>query len=229
MAALIELRDISKSYHMGEADVPALQDVNLQVDEGDYVAVIGPSGSGKTTLMHILGCLDTATDGTYRLAGDDVSDLPERQLAPIRRKYIGFVFQSFNLIGSLSALDNVALPLLYLGRPYKEQRQRASEALAAVGLEDRLHHRPAQLSGGQQQRVAIARAVVSAAPVILADEPTGNLDSKAGRDIMEIFGQLHQQGRTILLITHNHEIAGHARRVVEMRDGRILSDRRQTT
>jgi len=229
MAALIELHGIEKSYHMGEVEVPVLHGVNLLVEEGDYVAIVGPSGSGKSTLMNVLGCLDSASAGTYRLAGADVSGLEERELAPVRRKHIGFVFQSFNLIGSLTALDNVALPLLYLGCNLREQRARAQAALGAVGVGDRLRHRPAQLSGGQQQRVAIARAVVAEAPMILADEPTGNLDSQSGKDIMAIFGRLNAEGRTIILITHDHEVAGHAQRCIEMRDGRIVGDRRKAS
>ncbi|MDA8194234.1 MAG: ABC transporter ATP-binding protein [Thermaerobacter sp.] len=222
---MIELQAVEKSYKMGTQTLHVLKGVSLAINQGDYVAIVGPSGSGKSTLMHILGCLDIPAPGRYVLAGQDVSKLKEARLAPIRRQHIGFVFQSFNLLGTLNAQENVALPLLYQGVNGRRQRERAKDALSLVGLGDRLHHRPNQLSGGQQQRVAIARAIVADPPVILADEPTGNLDSQSGQDLLQIFSGLNQAGRTLVVITHDAEVARHAKRVIEIRDGRIVGDR----
>jgi putative ABC transport system ATP-binding protein len=225
-AELVRLDDIRKTYRMGDVDLEVLHGITLSIDAGEYVAVMGPSGSGKSTLMHIMGCLDVPTSGTYTLAGQSLAGLGEGQLAPVRRKYIGFVFQSFNLLGSLTALDNVALPLLYQGAPRQRQRDLAAQALSLVGLEDRLHHRPSQLSGGQQQRVAIARAVVTDPPFVLADEPTGNLDSHSGQEILGLFDELHRQGRTLVVITHDADVASRADRIVEIRDGVIVGDKK---
>ncbi|MHB1610286.1 MAG: ABC transporter ATP-binding protein [Sulfobacillus sp.] len=226
--ALIELDQIRKSYKMGNEDLEVLQGVSMTLDQGEYVAIMGPSGSGKSTLMHILGCLDVPSAGHYYLLGQDVAKLQESRLAPIRRKQIGFVFQSFNLLGALNALENVALPLLYQGASAHEQRSRATEALNQVGLGDRLHHRPNQLSGGQQQRVAIARAIVTNPPVILADEPTGNLDSHAGQEVLGIFSRLHLAGQTVIMITHDAQVAHHADRIVEIRDGNVVASQEVT-
>ena len=216
---------MTKEYRMGDQRLTVLQAVSLRIVRGEYTAVMGPSGSGKSTLMNILGCLDVPTTGRYRLDGHEIQGRDEGELAPIRRKYIGFVFQSFNLLPNLTALDNVALPLLYQGVAGAEQRERASDALQRVGLGDRLHHRPGQLSGGQQQRVAIARAVVAEAPFVLADEPTGNLDSQAGQEILALFDQLHDEGETLVVITHDVEVAARASRIIQIRDGRIVDDR----
>ncbi|MCY0881279.1 MAG: ABC transporter ATP-binding protein [Firmicutes bacterium] len=224
--SLIEMDHVTKDYRMAGQIMPILKGISFTVEAGEYVAIIGPSGSGKSTLMHILGGLDIPTDGHYRLDGHDLAGLTEGQLAPIRRTHIGFVFQSFNLINSLTALENVALPLLYQGMPRHEQQRRAQKALEAVGLSERLHHRPGQLSGGQQQRVAIARAMVTDAPVILADEPTGNLDSHAGQGVLALFRQLHAEGHTLLLITHDSGVASEADRMVTIRDGLIVEERR---
>ena len=218
-AEIIRLVDVSKVYGSGDATVRAVDDVSLAVKEGDFLAVMGPSGSGKSTLMHILGCLDVPTSGEYRFAGEDVSRMNERELASIRNRRIGFVFQQFHLLSSMSAWRNVELPLLY--RTARDRRQMALNALAQVGLSDRVHHRPNQLSGGQQQRVAIARALVTDPTMILADEPTGNLDSKASREVLDILTGLNKSGHTIVLITHDPNVAGVAERVVEMADGRL--------
>jgi len=222
---MIELYDIYKIYKMGENEVYALNGVSLKINPHEFVAIVGPSGSGKSTLMNIIGCLDTPTSGTYILDGHEVSRLNDNQLAEIRNSKIGFVFQNFNLIPQLTALENVELPLIYKGVPASVRHKLAKEALARVGLEHRMHHRPRELSGGQQQRVAIARALVTSPPIILADEPTGNLDSKSGAEIMQIFKELHAQGNTIVLITHDNNIAMQARRIVRIQDGQIIEDK----
>ncbi len=216
---LLRLRGVRKTYSTGAVEVEALRGVDLDVAEGDYLAVMGPSGSGKSTLMHILGCLDVPSQGTYELAGADVSGLNERQLAEVRNRRIGFVFQQFNLLPSLSALRNVELPLIYAGEGRAKRRDRAMTALSRVGLADRVDHRPGELSGGQQQRVSVARALVTDPALILADEPTGNLDSVSTADVLALFAELHGQGRTIVLITHEAEVAQAAERVVYIRDG----------
>jgi putative ABC transport system ATP-binding protein len=218
-AEIIRLVDVSKVYGTGDATVRAVDEVSLSVDEGDFLAVMGPSGSGKSTLMHILGCLDVPTSGEYRFGGEDVSRMNERELASIRNRRIGFVFQQFHLLSSMSAWRNVELPLLY--RAARDRRQMALNALAQVGLAERVQHRPNQLSGGQQQRVAIARALVTDPTMILADEPTGNLDSRSSREVLDILRGLNRAGHTIVLITHDPNVAGVAERVVEMADGRL--------
>jgi putative ABC transport system ATP-binding protein len=224
---LLQLDSVTKVYHMGDVEVPALRGVSLAISEGDFVAVMGASGSGKSTLMNIIGCLDRPTSGHYVLAGEDVSQLDRNALAEKRNKTLGFVFQSFNLLSRTSALENVELPLLYAGVPTRERHQRAREALERVGLGDRVHHHPNQMSGGQQQRVAIARALISHPKVILADEPTGNLDSRTSVEVMAIFQQLRESGITIVLVTHEPDIARYAARVVVMKDGRLRSDTRR--
>jgi putative ABC transport system ATP-binding protein len=218
---VLSLRDVRKTYVMGDLSVDALAGVSMDVHEGEYVAVMGPSGSGKSTLMHILGCLDVPTSGTYELAGTDVSRMTETELAEIRNRRIGFVFQGFNLLPSLNAWRNVELPLLYAGVPRDERRQRAARALDRVGLADRLDHRPGELSGGQQQRVAVARALVTDPSLILADEPTGNLDSRSTADVLGLFEELSGAGRTIMLITHEEDVAAAAQRTVRIRDGLV--------
>ncbi|MBI4557019.1 MAG: ABC transporter ATP-binding protein [Candidatus Hydrogenedentes bacterium] len=216
---MIEIEGLTKNYALGETVVKALDDVTMGIAEGEMVAIMGPSGSGKSTLMHILGCLDTPDSGLYRLAGENVAGLSRDRLAEIRNLRIGFVFQTFNLLPRLSALENVELPLLYARR--QDAKERAAAALQTVGLEDRMRHEPNQLSGGQRQRVAIARAIVNDPAMILADEPTGNLDSKTGEEIMELFGSLHREGRTIVVVTHEANVAERCERAVHIRDGRI--------
>jgi putative ABC transport system ATP-binding protein len=222
-APVIELRDVSKTYRSGVLEVHALQHVDMVIDTGELVAIAGPSGSGKSTLMHIIGCLDVPTSGEYLLAGDDVSTLDEDALAEIRNRRIGFVFQQFNLLPAVSALRNVELPLAYSGVGRAARRERALAALAQVGLADRVEHKPSELSGGQQQRVAVARALVTEPALILADEPTGNLDSASTADVLALFGELHRAGRTIVLITHERDVAARAQRVIEIRDGRVVA------
>jgi putative ABC transport system ATP-binding protein len=221
---VIDLVDVNKAYRSGSLSVQALDNVNLTIDEGEFVAILGPSGSGKSTLMHIIGCLDVPTSGVYLLGGEDVSMLDEDRLAEIRNRRIGFVFQQFNLLASLSAWRNVELPLAYSGLRRRERRERAMAALAQVGLGDRVDHRPGELSGGQQQRVAIARALVTEPALILADEPTGNLDSASTAEILGLLNDLHASGRTMVLITHEREIAAAAQRRVRIRDGRLTAD-----
>lgn len=218
---IIQARSLVKSYRLGESRVMALDGIDLEVDEGEIVAISGSSGSGKSTLMHILGCLDRPDSGTYILAGEDVSKLLPDRLAKIRNHKIGFIFQNFNLLPRLNALENVELPLLYAGAA--ETRGHAEEALRIVGLEDRMDHDPTQLSGGERQRVAIARAIVTDPAIILADEPTGNIDTKTGEEIMAIFKKLNAQGRTFIIVTHDPDIAGHCRRQIHIRDGRIIN------
>jgi putative ABC transport system ATP-binding protein len=226
--ALIEVTDLHKTYDAGDVPVHALRGVSLAIEAGESVAIMGSSGSGKSTLMNILGCLDRPTSGSYRLGGISVASMDRSQLAEIRNRFLGFVFQSFNLLSRTSARDNVELPLVYAGVAGRERRRRAEAALARVGLADRMDHMPNQLSGGQQQRVAIARALVGEPKVILADEPTGNLDSRTSIEIMALFQELVASSITVVLVTHEIDIAGYAARVIEMRDGRIISDRRQT-
>jgi putative ABC transport system ATP-binding protein len=225
--ALIELDKVSKVYRMGDVEVHAMREVSLAVEERDFVAVMGSSGSGKSTLMNIIGCLDRPTSGTYLLDGDEVSRLDRRALAGVRNKTLGFVFQSFNLLSRTSALENVELPLLYGGVSARERHQRALEALDRVGLSARIHHRSNEMSGGQQQRVAVARALVTRPRLILADEPTGNLDSRTTVEIMVLFQELAAAGITVLLVTHEPDVAAYASRVVVMRDGRVRTDTRQ--
>ncbi|HHV99639.1 MAG TPA: ABC transporter ATP-binding protein [Clostridiaceae bacterium] len=222
---MIRIIDMCKEYRMGDTIVKALDNVSLHIKQHEFVAIVGPSGSGKSTLMNMIGCLDTPTSGTYYLDGKEVSKLSDNQLAEIRSRKIGFIFQSFNLLQKLTALENVELPLVYQGVRAKERHRRAKEALESVGLGERMHHKPTELSGGQQQRVAIARALVSNPPIILADEPTGNLDSKSGEDIMKILKELHGKGNTIVLITHDNNVALQAKRIVRIEDGKILQDR----
>jgi len=223
--AIIEAEEITKVYSLGDIDVNALRGVSLTIEKGDFVSVMGPSGSGKSTFMNILGCLDKPTSGKYILENTDIGDLDRDELAAIRNKKIGFVFQGFNLLPRASAIENVELPMLYDGIPAKERRQKAMEALKSVGLEGREDHHPNQLSGGQQQRVAIARALVNDAPIILADEPTGNLDTKTSAEIMETLAKLNAKSNiTIILVTHENDIAAYSRRIIKFLDGRIISD-----
>jgi putative ABC transport system ATP-binding protein len=222
---VIEIDDVERVYRLGEdVEVRALAGVSLRIARGEFVAVMGSSGSGKSTLMHILGCLDAPTAGRYLLDGVDVRDIPEDDLADLRNRKIGFVFQSFNLVARTTALANVELPLAYAGLGRRERRSRAVAALAAVGMEDRLHHLPSELSGGQQQRTAVARAIVTDPAIVLADEPTGNLDSHSTEEILAVFSRLNAEGRTVILITHERDVAARARRVVRLSDGRVLSD-----
>jgi len=228
VASLVELVDVTKVYRMGDVEVPALQQVSLSIAEGEFVAVMGPSGSGKSTLMNIIGCLDRPTSGRYRLAGREVGGLSRAALAQVRNEMLGFVFQHFNLLPRTSALENVELPLVYSGVPARKRQERARNALARVGLADRSDHQPSQLSGGQQQRVAIARALVNEPRLIVADEPTGALDSRTSMEVMEIFQDLARSKVTILLVTHEPDIGRCAERLLSMRDGRILSDTAQS-
>jgi len=221
---MIELSNVKKVYNLGKIQVDALKGVSLKIDKGEYVAIVGPSGSGKSTLMNIIGLLDKPTSGSYKLNGTEVSTLSDDQLAYLRNRQIGFVFQSFNLLSKLNALANVELPMLYAKIPSKERRQRALRALEIVGLSERIHHKPNELSGGQQQRVAIARAIVMNPSFLLADEPTGNLDTASSVEIMKIFYQLNESGTTIVMVTHEQDIANHAKRIVRLRDGNIIQD-----
>lgn len=221
--ALISLSGIEKRYELGDQVVYALRSIDLQINRGEYVALMGPSGSGKSTLMNIIGCLDTPTGGQYTLNGKEVSRMNDDELSHIRNQEIGFVFQTFNLLARLTALDNVALPLVYAGLSRKDRQEKARKALAEVGLADRMNHRPNELSGGQRQRVAVARALVNNPSLLLADEPTGNLDSATSREIMGLFDEIHQRGNTIILVTHEEDIARYAKRIVRVRDGMIES------
>jgi putative ABC transport system ATP-binding protein len=225
--SLIHLQNISRCYQMGAETVHALRDVSLEIQRGEYVAIMGPSGSGKSTLMNLIGCLDTPSAGHYGLNGVSISEMDDNQLAEIRNREIGFVFQTFNLLARSNALHNVELPLIYAGISAEERRHLALEALAQVGLTDRIHHKPNELSGGQRQRVAVARALVNKPSLLLADEPTGNLDSRTGAEIMALFDDLSRKGNTIIVVTHEEDIARHARRVVRLRDGLIASDEKQ--
>ncbi len=224
--ALIELADVHRIYPMGAEQVHALAGLDLRIEAGSYAAIMGPSGSGKSTLMHLIGCLDRPTSGAYRLKGTEISELSEQELARLRNREIGFVFQTFNLLPRSDSLANVELPLVYAGVPRRERRERARRVLARVGLADRLHHQPNELSGGQRQRVAIARALVNEPSLLLADEPTGNLDTATSAEIMTLFDELHQAGNTVLIVTHEADIAAHARRRITLRDGRVVDDRR---
>jgi putative ABC transport system ATP-binding protein len=225
MDSLIEIRDVEKTYDMGaEAQVRALDGVSLSIDQGGYVAIMGPSGSGKSTLMNLIGCLDTPSAGSYRLKEREIATMTDDELAQIRNAEIGFIFQTFNLLPRADALQNVELPLIYAGMPRRERHERAKEALNSVGLGDRMHHRPNEMSGGQRQRVAIARALVNRPSILLADEPTGNLDSKTGQEILGLMDNLHAAGNTIILVTHDDELSQRAKRVVRLRDGKIVSD-----
>lgn len=224
MSALVEILDISKIYNPGENEVRALDHISLTIQKGEFVAIIGQSGSGKSTLMNMIGCLDVPTEGTYILNGQNVSKLSDNELSDIRNQEIGFIFQGFNLIANLTAQENVELPLIYRGVPKKERHELSVAALKKVGLAHRMDHRPSEMSGGQQQRVAIARAIAQAPPVILADEPTGNLDSASSMEILDILKQLHAENRTVILITHDNDIAKQAKRVIRIKDGKIERD-----
>ncbi|MFP4845623.1 ABC transporter ATP-binding protein [Winogradskyella sp. PE311] len=221
---VIEIRNIIRDFKLGQEIVHVLKGIDLDIKTGEYVAIMGPSGSGKSTLMNLLGCLDTPTAGSYNLNGNDVSQMTDDELAEIRNKEIGFVFQTFNLLPRTTALENVALPMIYAGASKKQRSDRASEVLTDVGLADRMDHKPNQLSGGQRQRVAVGRALVNKPSIILADEPTGNLDSKTGTEIMALFDEIHAAGNTVIMVTHEEEIAAHAKRVIRLRDGVIESD-----
>jgi putative ABC transport system ATP-binding protein len=225
MEKIITLKDIVKNYYLGALVVPALRSISLGIERKEYVAIMGPSGSGKSTLMNIIGCLDTTTSGTYILNQKDVSKLEDNQLADIRNKEIGFVFQTFNLLPRYTALENVMLPLVYAGFSRNDRMEKAREMLVTVGLEDRMEHRPNELSGGQRQRVALARAMINHPSIILADEPTGNLDSKTSEDIMTLFDEIQQRGNTIILVTHEESIARHAHRIIRLLDGHVEYDR----
>jgi putative ABC transport system ATP-binding protein len=223
--SLIDIKQIKRDFQLGNETINVLKGIDLQINKGEYVALMGPSGSGKSTLMNLLGCLDTPTSGNYTLNGKDVSQMHDDDLAEIRNKEIGFVFQTFNLLPRTTALDNVALPMIYAGYSKAERNERASEVLTQVGLSDRMDHQPNQLSGGQRQRVAVARALVNKPSIILADEPTGNLDSKTSVEIMKLFGEIHAAGNTVILVTHEEDIAEYAHRIIRLRDGLIESDK----
>jgi putative ABC transport system ATP-binding protein len=224
MEDLIQFQDVHKTYDMGQAQVKALDGISIEIRKGDYLAVMGPSGSGKSTLMNLIGCLDSPTSGSYRLKGIEIGTLGDDELARIRNREIGFIFQTFNLLPRTDALQNVELPLIYSGISRRERHERAKHALEAVGLGDRMHHRPNEMSGGQRQRVAIARALVNNPSILLADEPTGNLDSRTGEEIMALVDKLHAEGNTLILVTHEDDLAKRAARVIRLRDGRIVSD-----
>lgn len=224
MSSVIKLRNITRNFPLGNEVVKVLKGIDLDIEKGEYVALMGPSGSGKSTLMNLLGCLDTPTSGTYELSGQNVSNLSDDELAEIRNKEIGFVFQTFNLLPRTTALENVALPMIYAGKSKKERTERAKKVLTDVGLADRMDHKPNQLSGGQRQRVAVGRALVNHPSIILADEPTGNLDSKTSVEIMNLFNQIHAAGNTVILVTHEEDIAENAHRIIRLRDGMIESD-----
>lgn len=224
MSSVIKIRNIKRDFPLGLEVVKVLKGIDLDIEKGEYVALMGPSGSGKSTLMNLLGCLDTPTSGTYELNGVDVSSMSDDELAEIRNKEIGFVFQTFNLLPRTTALDNVALPMVYAGASKSERHQRAKEVLKDVGLSDRMDHKPSQLSGGQRQRVAVGRALVNKPSIILADEPTGNLDSVTSLEIMQLFDAIHEAGNTVIVVTHEEDIAKHTHRIIRMKDGRIESD-----
>lgn len=227
MSKVIEIRQITRDFPLGNEVVKVLKGIDLDIDRGEYVAIMGPSGSGKSTLMNLLGCLDTPTSGTYILNGKDASQMGDDELAEIRNKEIGFVFQTFNLLPRTTALENVALPMIYAGYSKTDRKKRAEEVLTNVGLGDRMDHKPNQLSGGQRQRVAVGRALVNKPSIILADEPTGNLDSKTSLEIMNLFDEIHAAGNTVILVTHEEEVAEHAHRIIRLRDGIIESDERK--
>ncbi|SOC78595.1 putative ABC transport system ATP-binding protein [Salinimicrobium sediminis] len=227
MSSVIKIRQITRDFFLGQEIVKVLKGIDLDIEKGEYVAFMGPSGSGKSTLMNLLGCLDTPTSGQYILNGKDVSQMSDDELAEIRNKEIGFVFQTFNLLPRTTALDNVALPMIYAGASKAERKERAEKVLADVGLADRMDHKPNQLSGGQRQRVAVGRALVNNPSIILADEPTGNLDSKTSVEIMNLFDEIHAAGNTVILVTHEEDIARHAHRIIRLRDGIIESDERK--
>lgn len=226
MDSVIKIRGIIRNFPLGNEVVKVLKGIDLDIERGEYVALMGPSGSGKSTLMNLLGCLDTATDGTYELNGKNVSNMSQDELAEIRNKEIGFIFQTFNLLPRTTALDNVALPMIYAGATKEERKKRAEQVLKDVGLADRMDHQPSQLSGGQRQRVAVGRALVNKPSIILADEPTGNLDSKTSIEIMDLFNEIHNQGNTVIVVTHEEDIAAHAHRIIRLVDGMISSDER---
>ena len=226
--SLIRLQNVARRYQMGAEIVHALRDLSLEIQRGEYVAIMGPSGSGKSTLMNLIGCLDTPTSGRYELNGINVGEMNDNQLAEVRNREIGFVFQTFNLLPRSNTLHNVELPLIYAGMPAEQRRKTALEAITQVGLADRMHHKPNELSGGQRQRVAVARALVNKPSILLADEPTGNLDSKTGAEIMALFGELSRKGNTIIVVTHEEDIARTARRIIRLRDGLVASDETMT-